>query len=105
MNNSIALSDNALINGKMNYPCDKTTAVCTPNAGVSKFKFTPGKKYRLRLINTSAESLMHYTIDGHNFTVIANDFVPVEPYSTSMIILTVGQRADVIVCSYFFPIW
>jgi hypothetical protein len=55
MNNTIPLSNNALINGKNNYPCSDTTLECTPNAGVSKFKFTPGKKYRLRLINTSSE--------------------------------------------------
>lgn len=30
-------------------------------------------------------------------TVIANDFVPVKPYSTHMVTLGVGQRADVIV--------
>jgi FtsP/CotA-like multicopper oxidase with cupredoxin domain len=55
MNNTIPLSNNALINGKMNYPCANTTLECTPNAGVSKFQFKAGKKYRLRLINTSAE--------------------------------------------------
>lgn len=49
------LSNNVLINGKNNYPCSNTTLECAPNAGVSKFRFTPGKKYRLRLINTSAD--------------------------------------------------
>jgi FtsP/CotA-like multicopper oxidase with cupredoxin domain len=56
-----------------------------------------GKKYLLRLINTSAEGMQKFTIDGHNFTVIANDFVPINPYSTSVITLGVGQRSDVIV--------
>jgi FtsP/CotA-like multicopper oxidase with cupredoxin domain len=70
---------------------------CTPNAGISKFKFTPGKKYRLRLINTSADSTMKFTIDGHNFTVFANDFVPVQPYNTNVVTLAVGQRSDVVV--------
>ncbi|KIW07373.1 uncharacterized protein PV09_02218 [Verruconis gallopava] len=97
MNNTIPLSNNALINGKMNYPCANTTLPCTPNAGISKFKFTPGKKYRLRLINTSAEALMKFTIDGHNFTVFANDFKPVVPYTTQVVTLLVGQRTDVVV--------
>jgi FtsP/CotA-like multicopper oxidase with cupredoxin domain len=70
---------------------------CTPNAGVSKFKFAPGKKYRLRLINTSADSTMKFTIDGHTFTVFANDFIAVKPYSTSVVTLAVGQRSDVVV--------
>jgi FtsP/CotA-like multicopper oxidase with cupredoxin domain len=75
-----------------------TTLACTPNAGISKFTVQAGKKYLLRLINTSAEGMQKFTIDGHNFTVIANDFVPINPYSTNVITLGVGQRSDVIVC-------
>ncbi|KAF2436984.1 laccase-1 precursor [Tothia fuscella] len=93
----IPSSDNNLINGKMNYPCANTTFACTPNAGVSKFHFKAGKKYRLRLINTSAEGIQKFTIDGHTFTVIANDFIPINPYTTDVITLGVGQRSDVIV--------
>lgn len=81
----------------MNYPCQNTTFVCTPNAGISKFSFTSGKKYLLRLINTSAEAIQKFTIDGHTFKVIANDFVPINPYETNVITLGVGQRSDVIV--------
>jgi FtsP/CotA-like multicopper oxidase with cupredoxin domain len=64
---------------------------------VSKFQFQSGKKYRLRLINTSAEGIQKFTIDGHNFTVIANDFVPIKPYSTNVITLGVAQRSDIVV--------
>ncbi|KAF2149087.1 multicopper oxidase [Myriangium duriaei CBS 260.36] len=96
----LAMSNNNLINGKMNYPCPATntsTMTCTPNAGLSKFKFTSGKKHRLRLINSGAEAVQKFSIDGHTMTVIANDFVPVKPYTTNVITLGVGQRADVIV--------
>jgi FtsP/CotA-like multicopper oxidase with cupredoxin domain len=51
----------------------------------------------LRLINSSAEGLQHFTIDNHNFTVIWLDFVPIEPFKTSMISLSPGQRANIIV--------
>jgi FtsP/CotA-like multicopper oxidase with cupredoxin domain len=70
---------------------------CTPNAGLSKSKFTSGKKHRLGLINGAAEGLQRFTIDGHNMTVMANDFVPVVPYETNMVTLGIGQRTDVIV--------
>lgn len=93
-------SDNNLINGKMNYDCSLPIpqgTTCTPNAGVSKFKFTSGKKHRLRLINAGTEGLQRFTIDGHTMTVMANDFVPVKPYTTNMVTLGVGQRTDVIV--------
>lgn len=74
-------SDNNLINGKMNFNCSTKAAgdntPCTSNAGISKFKFTYGKTHRLRLINAGSEGIQRFSIDGHNLTVIANDFVPI----------------------------
>lgn len=92
-------SDNNLINGKMNFDCALVQAgqTCVPNAGLSKFTFHSGKKHRLRLINSGAEGLQKFTIDGHNMTIIANDFVPVQPYTTNVVTLGIGQRTDVIV--------
>lgn len=95
------VSDNNLINGKMNFDCSTKTAgdntPCVNNAGISKFRFKKGKTHRLRLINSGAEGVQRFTIDGHNFTVIANDFVPVKPYTANVVTLGVGQRADVLV--------
>lgn len=93
------LSNNVLINGKMNYPCESASegTECTDNAGISKFKFQSGKTYRLRLINAGAEGMQKFSIDGHQMTVFANDFVPIVPYTTDVVTLGVGQRSDVIV--------
>lgn len=94
-------ADNNLINGKMNFDCSTVTAgdktPCFNNAGISKFKFQRGKKHRLRLINTGAEAFQQFSIDGHKMTVIANDFVMLQPYETEVVTLAVGQRADVVV--------
>lgn len=92
-------ADNNLINGKMNYDCSlaKPGVNCTSNAGISKFNFTSGKTYRLRLINGAAEALLRFSIDSHEMTVMANDFVPIQPYTTNVVTLGVGQRTDVIV--------
>lgn len=97
MNGQAPPSNNNLINGRMNYPCANTTLPCTPNAGVSKFKFEAGKKHLLRLINAGADATQKFSIDGHQLKVIAVDFVPIEPYTTDVVTLTIGQRADVIV--------
>ena len=85
-------SVNNLINGKMDFNCSLVTdgTPCTDDAGVSKFHFTPGKKHRLRLINAGAEGIQKFSIDDHTLTVIANDFVPIEPYETE--IVTLGVR-------------
>ena len=88
-------SDNNLINGKMDYNCSLVTdgTPCANNAGLSKFQFTTGKKHRLRLINAGAEAIQKFSIDGHKLTVIANDFVPIEPYETEIATLGVRQHA------------
>lgn len=100
-NSTPVFSDNNLINGKMNFDCTKVAqgdkSKCTNNAGISKFKFTTGKTHRLRLINSGSEGVQRFSIDGHNMTVIANDFVEVNPYSTKVVTLGIGQRADVLV--------
>jgi len=93
-------SDNNLINGKMDANCTLAASYglkCTPNAGLSRFQFTKGQKYRLRLINSGAEGMQRFSIDGHSLTVIANDFVPIQPYTVDMVALGIGQRLDVVV--------
>ncbi|KAF2154467.1 multicopper oxidase [Myriangium duriaei CBS 260.36] len=91
------MADNMLIQGKSDYPCNATTLKCTPDAGFAEFKFQSGKKHLLRLVNTAAEAIIFFSIDNHNITVIANDFVAVEPYQTDLVVLGVGQRTDIIV--------
>ncbi|RDW61330.1 hypothetical protein BP5796_11222 [Coleophoma crateriformis] len=99
--NPAPLSDNNLINGKGNFDCSTVavgdTTKCTNNAGIAKFQFTTGKTHRLRLINAGAEALQRFSIDGHTMTVIANDFVPIKPYKTTVVTLGIGQRSDVLV--------
>ena len=85
-------SDNNLINGKMNFACGSgnTSGDCVDNAGLSKFKFESGKKHRLRLINTGIQAIQKFSIDNHTMTVIANDFIPVVPYETTIVTLGVS---------------
>lgn len=70
-------SQNNLINGKGNYNCSLVTnnVTCTENAGLSKFQFSSGKVYRLRLINAGAEGIQRFSIDEHVMEVVAYDFV------------------------------
>lgn len=92
----LPLANSNLINGKMRYPCSKANVPCV-TADYARFNFTVGKNHRLRLINTGSNAVQKFSIDGHKMQVIANDFMPIKPYNTSMIALGVGQRADVIV--------
>lgn len=59
--------------------------------------FQAGKKYRIRLVNVATDGHFQFSIDGHSLTVIANDLVPIRPYTADSVLLTMGQRYDVIV--------
>lgn len=100
---NIPMSDNNLINGKNSFDCANTSLPCTPNAPLASFNFTSGKTYRIRFVNPSAAATQKITIDNHKFLVIANDFVPIEPYETDVLTLAVGQRNDVIVTATGSP--
>ncbi|KAI0834353.1 multicopper oxidase [Hypoxylon sp. FL0890] len=90
--------DNLLINGTNTFDCSE---VSDPNCvgGGKKFEtvFQAGKKYLIRVFNVAIDSYFHFSIDGHNLTVIATDFVPIEPYETNSVLISSGQRYDVIV--------
>lgn len=53
--------------------------------------FEKGKRYLLRLINASADAMFIVSIDNHNLTVISNDLVPIEPYTTNAILVGIGK--------------
>ncbi|KAF2137677.1 multicopper oxidase [Aplosporella prunicola CBS 121167] len=80
--------DNILVNG---------TAKSSSGGKYSSVQMTKGKKYRLRLINTSVDNNIYVSLDNHPFNVINNDFVSVVPFTTNWLLMAVGQRYDVII--------
>ena len=86
-------ADSNLINGKGNYSCAlaNNSQACTNNAPLAQFRFQHGKKHRLRLINSGAAATQLFSIDGHNLTVIANDYVQLVPYTTQHVFLAVSN--------------
>ena len=59
--------------------------------------FESGKRYLLRIINTSFSSTFNFTIDNHELQVVEADFVPILNYTTKSILVAIGQRYHVIV--------
>ena len=55
------------------------------------------KRYLLRLINTSFASTFIFSIDSHLLQIVGADFVPIHNYSTTSILVAIGQRYHVIV--------
>ncbi|RAH74886.1 extracellular dihydrogeodin oxidase/laccase [Aspergillus aculeatinus CBS 121060] len=59
--------------------------------------FVPGRRYRIRLVNTAMHTQFKVSIDNHDLTVIAADFVPMVPFKTNHVPIGMGQRYDIIV--------
>ncbi|KAI9908563.1 hypothetical protein PsorP6_016160 [Peronosclerospora sorghi] len=94
--------DNILINNRGRYSCAAAYlhnfTQCTDNQPLATFHFTPGNKYLLRLINMAALSPTVFSIDGHDFQVVAADGDYVQPSARiNSILLNTGQRYDIIV--------
>ncbi|CAO3681991.1 unnamed protein product [Umbelopsis ramanniana] len=92
--------DNALIagtgsNGCTGYVPPGTT--CNANQTTKSFTFTPGKRYKLRLINTSAFANFWFSIDNHTLAVVEADGTDLAPQYVHRLPINVGQRYSVIV--------
>ena len=94
-----------LLNGRGNvtrYSGDRATSPIPPPYQLS---FVPksntglgrAKRYLLRLINTSFDATFIFTIDNHLLQVTTSDFVPIQPYTTTSVLIGIGQRYNVIV--------
>ncbi|RDK47651.1 extracellular dihydrogeodin oxidase/laccase [Aspergillus phoenicis ATCC 13157] len=66
-------------------------------------EFVPGQRYRLRLVNAAMHTHFRFSIDNHDLTVIASDFVPIVPFTTDNVPIGMGQRYDIIVTANQAP--
>ncbi|KAF3020071.1 hypothetical protein E8E14_000861 [Neopestalotiopsis sp. 37M] len=55
------------------------------------------KKYLLRVINTSFDTTFVFSIDNHLLQIVSADFVPIQPYHNTSILVGIGQRYNVVV--------
>lgn len=75
--------DNILLNGTGTWNGE------TPN-GKYTLHFTKGRRYLLRLINTSVDTSFVFAIENHKIQVISADFVPIVPYMTDHVVVGIG---------------
>ncbi|RDA94933.1 hypothetical protein CP533_0092 [Ophiocordyceps camponoti-saundersi (nom. inval.)] len=59
--------------------------------------FEAGKSYRMRFVNAAIDTHWKFMLDNHKMTVIAADLVPIQPYTTDVVAIGIGQRYDVII--------
>ena len=100
MNGSRPLMTSSLMNGTGTYNCtdmESKAGNCTEPPKKYSINFEEGKKYLLRLINTSVDNTWIFSIDNHVMQVVGSDFVPIKPYRTNHVLVGIGQRYHVLV--------
>ncbi|KAG6610973.1 putative multicopper oxidase [Phytophthora cinnamomi] len=98
----VRMWDNILINNRGRYNCTAAAhhnfTECTDEQPLSHFRFKAGNKYLLRLINMAALSPIQFSIDNHEFQVIAADGEPLQPSKPiNSVVLNAAQRYDILV--------
>lgn len=83
---------------KGNYTqCSSLDPLCVPakdRKPIFSKIFQKGKRYLLRLINSSTESGFIFTIDNHLLEIINADFVPIYPFKNESIHIGIGEPLD-----------
>ncbi|RLN95067.1 hypothetical protein BBJ28_00008963 [Nothophytophthora sp. Chile5] len=98
----VPMWDSIAINNLGRYNCTAAASHgftdCNSDQPLSKFHFEAGNKYLLRVINMAALSPLVFSIDGHEFQVIAADSEPLQPSELiNSITINAGQRYDLLV--------
>ncbi|KAL8707775.1 MAG: hypothetical protein Q9220_007227 [cf. Caloplaca sp. 1 TL-2023] len=91
-----------LLNGKGNIQISQNVSEDSPIPKRFTISVEPPtrngiKRYLLRLINTSFESTLIFSIDNHYLQIVGTDFVPIHPYWNTSVLVGIGQRYNVIV--------
>ncbi|SUA47495.1 multicopper oxidase family protein [Nocardia africana] len=61
------------------------------------FSGKPGQRMRLRIINAGGDTAFRVAVGGHHMRVTHSDGYPVQPVTTSSLLLGMGERYDVVV--------
>ena len=83
-------ADSILINGLGRYEGG-------PKSPLSVISVEFGKRYRFRLVGTSCDAWLNFTIDGHAMTIIETDGIETVPVTVDALPILAGQRYSVIV--------
>jgi FtsP/CotA-like multicopper oxidase with cupredoxin domain len=84
-------TDSTLLQGQGMY-CENQT--CT--GSYYEISFQQGTTYKLSVVNGGSSSQFTFWMDGHNFTVVGMDFVPIAPYVTDYLNINIGNSISML---------
>ncbi|CAG8470658.1 7529_t:CDS:2 [Scutellospora calospora] len=88
--------DSGEISGVGRYSCSNTTLPCKDN-GYATYKVQKGKRYRFRIINTSAMAHFVVSIDNHPMTIIECEGTNVQKHTVDFLPINIAERYSVII--------
>ncbi|KAG0379965.1 hypothetical protein BGX24_010865 [Mortierella sp. AD032] len=90
--------NSGLINGKGSFNCSNVLPADLPCAPSERavIHVLANRRYRLRIINTSAAASFLFSVDGHQLLVIEADGTDLNPYLVDSIPINTGQRYSAI---------
>ena len=75
--------------------CTSTDPLCVPakdRKPIFSRVFQKGKRYLIRLINSSHESGFIFSIDNHMLEIVTTDLVPIHPFKNESIQVNIGEN-------------
>ena len=98
----LAFLANNLVNGKMYFKCSTTynEVPYSNHAPDLQFRFPKGKLHRLGLINAGTAKQQFFSFDGHEMTVIANNYIPIKPYTTKTVFIGISTNISLYAVSF-----
>ncbi|ODQ54619.1 hypothetical protein SAICODRAFT_33809 [Saitoella complicata NRRL Y-17804] len=84
---------NILLNGTNTYNATETGHITGHHYNVT---VEQGKTYKMGLVGALTENAIYFSMDGHKFTIVSNDYVPVEPVEVDYVYIGIGQRYDIV---------
>ena len=76
--------------------CTSTDPLCVPakdRKPIFSRVFQKGKRYLIRLINSSTESGFIFSIDNHLLEIVTTDLVPIHPFKNESIQINIGEHS------------
>jgi FtsP/CotA-like multicopper oxidase with cupredoxin domain len=75
------------------FECESLDKRAVCSGSHYEIDFVEGKTYKLSIVNAGTSSQFTFWIDGHNFTVVGTDFVPIEGFVTDTLNVAIGKAS------------
>lgn len=75
--------------------CQASNPLCVPakdRKPIFQKIFQKGKRYLIRLVNSSTESGLIFSIDNHLLQIVTTDLVPIHPFTSASIHIGIGMH-------------